>query len=63
MRNKHFLSGMVLLGALMLGGCLEDFQVTLHEAHVYKGPADDLVEKGSQSATLSERFNTGQIDR
>ena len=63
MRNKIFLSALVFIGSLTLGGCLEDYKVTLHEPAVYKGPADDFVGKGAQVSALQERFNTVQTDR
>lgn len=63
MRNKLFLSVVVLFGSLALSGCLEDFEVTLHEPAIYKGPADPFVEKGSQVGMLQERFTTVQTDR
>ncbi len=63
MRKKLFLSIVVLFGSLTLAGCLDDYQVTLHEPAVYKGPADPLIDKGSQVSMLQERFNTVQTDR
>lgn len=63
MRNKFFLSVVILFGAFALSGCLEDFKVTLHEPAVYKGPTDPLIEKGSQVSMLQERFTAVQTDR
>ena len=61
-QNKMFLLIGVLIGSFALTGCWEDFDVVLHEPGVYKGPADQLVEQGSQAA-LADRFTQGQTDR
>ncbi len=62
MQKKLIVILLVLSGSLALSGCLEDFQVTLHEPGVYMGPSDPLLET-SQTAALADRLNTGQTDR
>ncbi len=62
MHTKIFLIFLVISGSLALSGCLEDFQVTLHEPGIYKGPDDPLLEQ-SHAVALSERLANGQTDR
>ena len=62
MRNKLFLSVVLLLGSLALSGCEEKFGATVYEAGKYQGPADELLEKGSQVASLEDRLKS-QMDR
>ncbi len=61
MHKKLIVIFLILFGSLSLSGCLEDFQVALHEPGVYMGPEDDLLAK-SQSGALADRL-TGQTDR
>lgn len=62
MHKKIFLILLVIFGSLALSGCLEDFQVTLHEPGIYKGPDDPLLEQ-SHAVALNERLAHGQLDR
>ncbi len=62
MQKKLIAILLVIVGSLALSGCLEDFQVTLHEPGVYMGPQDQLLES-SHSSALSKRLATGQLDR
>lgn len=62
MHKKFIAIFLIIAGSLTLSGCLENFQVTLHEPGVYMGPSDPLLET-SQSSALAERLSIGQIDR
>ena len=62
MQNRLIAILLIVLGTLALSGCLEDFQVTLHEPGVYMGPEDELLES-SHSSALAERLSAGQMDR
>ena len=63
---KSMLAGFAVAGTLLLAGCAESTDVTLHKPGVYKGPADPLVEKQrspAQQEALLARFNSVQTDR
>ena len=52
--------------ACVMGGCYAPQDVTLHEAGVYKGGKDPLLEQHRQTdakETLQQRFNLVQTDR
>jgi hypothetical protein len=47
-----------------IGGCYENPDVTLHEAHRYKGKADiHIGDTGYRRDMLRVRFKTVQMDR
>lgn len=63
---KSALIGLAFTGVLVLAGCAESSDVTLHKAGVYKGPNDPLIEKQrspAQQEALLARFNRIQTDR
>lgn len=63
---KSTLVGLVAGAVVLLAGCSESSDVTLHKPGVYKGPADPLVEKQrdpKQQEALLGRFNQVQTDR
>ncbi len=62
--RKMFLLMLILASPVILSGCLDETtsKVTLAVPGKYLGPADPLVDKGSQQAALSERLQ-GQFDR
>jgi len=62
MYKKFIAIMLVIASSLLLSGCLEDLQVTLHEPGVYMGPSDPLLET-AQSSALAERLSAGQMDR
>ena len=62
MHRKLLVIILIVFGSLALSGCLEDFQVTLHEPGIYMGPEDQLLGT-SQSSALAERLSSGQTDR
>jgi hypothetical protein len=54
----------LVVAVVLLGGCYEDPDVTVHEAHVYKGKADVHAEDAAARAeTLRQRFSQVQTDR
>ncbi len=56
----------VLAIALLLGGCYESPDVTLHEPGEYKGPDDPFLEKAADpehQEQLQQRLARGQTDR
>ncbi len=63
---KSMLAGFVAVSVLLLAGCTESADVTLHKPGVYKGPTDPLVEKQrspAQQEALLARFGRIQTDR
>lgn len=49
---------------LSLSACYEDTEVTLHEAHVYKGKADPHEgDPAARAERLRHRFRQVQTDR
>ena len=66
MRSKAAVIGTAVLLGFAVGACSESEDVTLHEAGVYKGPVDPLVEKQrtpEQQEALLARFKQVQTDR
>ena len=66
MYAKSRLVGLVAAAVMVLAGCSESSDVTLHKPGVYKGPADPLVEKQrspQQQEALLARFKQVQTDR
>lgn len=60
------LAGYAITAVLLLTGCAESTDVTLHKPGVYKGPTDPLIEKQrspAQQEALLARFNQIQKDR
>ena len=61
------LAGLVLISsAILLGGCYESVDVSLHKPGEYKGEKDPLLTKmKSRELTeqLDQRFKQGQSDR
>lgn len=60
------LTAVLATGLLVLTGCYESRDVTLHEAGVYKGKVDPLVELSADPAHqegLRERILMIQTDR
>ncbi len=56
----------VLAIVLLLGGCYESPDVTLHEPGEYKGEADPFLEKAADpehQEQLQQRLARGQTDR
>jgi len=56
----------IVASSLLLTACYEDVGVTLHEAGVYKGPIDPLVNASKSKAhkeRLRKRFDMVQTDR
>ncbi len=52
--------------SLMLSGCYEDVDVSIHEPGEYKGQKDPLLSELKQQQLqkdLDERFKAGQSDR
>lgn len=64
MRKRLMVLLITLFCAANLSACLDETtsKVTLAVPGKYLGPADPLVDKGSQQAVLSERLQ-GQLDR
>lgn len=64
---RKLITLLLLVGAtVLLGGCYEDMDVTLHEPGEYKGKQDPLLakmQKQKLQQTLEQRFKTGQTDR
>ncbi|MCS3904173.1 hypothetical protein J2T55_002208 [Methylohalomonas lacus] len=59
-------AGAVLTVTLLLGGCYESPDVTLHEPGEYKGPDDPFLEKAADpehQEQLQQRLARGQTDR
>ncbi len=66
MANKTRLTGAALAAlAIVLGGCYEPADVTVHQPGVYKGPKDPLLTKNADQRReeLIARFNQVQRDR
>lgn len=60
------LSGCILVLGVLLAGCYDDPDVTIHEPGVYKGKHDPLLEKmqtASLQGELDDRFRSVQMDR
>jgi hypothetical protein len=58
-------AAVIAVGALLLGGCEDIQDVTLHEPGVYKGKTDPLLqrlEEPAEQQALEERFRN-QMDR
>ncbi len=54
----------LMFAALLLSGCYEDTDVTLHKAGVYKGSEDKHAMSAEERAdVLKHRFNQVQTDR
>ena len=51
--------------AMLLSGCWESSEVTMHEPGAYMGKADPLLDQdaAARSGKLQERFQMVQIDR
>lgn len=66
MYAKSTIVGFVVAGVMLVAGCSESSDVTLHKAGVYKGPTDPLIEtqrNPKQQEALLQRFNQVQTDR
>ncbi len=50
----------MLIALLFLNACTEQEDITLHQAHIYKGKQDLLK---TQAQTLATRFKQVQTDR
>lgn len=65
--SSKFITLLGVVGALIvLSGCYESPDVTVHEPGVYKGTRDPLIAKQrspEQQQTLRERFSLVQPDR
>jgi hypothetical protein len=54
----------MIVAMLVLAGCYEDTDVTLHEAGTYKGSVDQHTLSAEQrAAVLAKRFKQVQTDR
>ena len=51
--------------AVVLAGCWDSTEVTVHNPGEYKGPPDPLLAQSAsaRAGTLNERFQRGQVDR
>lgn len=58
---------MLLMGLIVvvLTGCYESSNLTVHKPGVYKGAKDPLLgaNQEERAGSLSERFKLGQLDR
>jgi len=65
MRKRTLAMALALAAPLMLGGCWEDPQVTLHEPGEYKGHRDPLLNQqaSTRGEQLQKRFQLVQMDR
>lgn len=65
MKSVMSFAAMAVFG-LVLAGCSDSSDVTLHKPGVYKGSVDPLIEKQrspQQQERLVSRFNQVQTDR
>ena len=63
--SRITLAAALAAATLMLSGCWESSEVTVHEAGKYKGSADPLMaqQAASRSEALKKRFQLVQTDR
>lgn len=57
---------LVVASTVLLAGCYESADVTVHEAGIYKGRNDPLIAKTAtleHQDTIAKRFNMVQTDR
>ena len=64
MRHKFTLM-LIVVASLVLSGCWESPDVTMHEAGKYKGAKDPLLATSgaSRAEGLQKRFQLVQVDR
>ncbi len=66
MHCKSTMAGTLTAAFILLAGCSQSSDVTLHKPGVYKGPTDPLIElqkSPKQQEALLTRFNQVQTDR
>lgn len=66
MLRKTFSLILLCSGMLVLGGCYQDVNVSLHEPGKYEGRTDPLLAKlktPALQAKLQQRFKLSQTDR
>ena len=66
MTMRGLLALAALSGVLLLSGCWESSDVTMHEQGVYKGRDDPLLDPkltAEREDTLKKRFQLVQVDR
>lgn len=66
MKRRGALSIAVLAGAVIVSGCYESTDVTVHEAGQFKGKKDPLLDAKStaeREEVLQKRFQLVQVDR
>ena len=62
---KRMITVTVMAVAIMVYGCGESDDITIHEMGKYKGEQDPLLTRNvsERSETLKQRFSLGQMDR
>ncbi len=66
MKRRAALTTVVLAGAVIMSGCYESTDITVHKQGEYKGMEDPLLDAKSTAEredVLQKRFQMVQVDR